>query len=156
MPFPIDLFTTALSNPLLNEFLSLSLLYFSFFLSLSFLLLIFFNFAFFPSLTCFLSFPALSCFFLLLPFFLLFLSLSLLSLSLPPLCLAFISSSLSASLSVVDQTVEAAKLPEARADRGAALSDLPPSPERQTNADMPISCKKTIMHHLYQLCVYLN
>lgn len=44
----------------------------------------------------------------------------------PPLSPA----SLSASLSLVDQTVEAAKLPEARADRGAALSDLPPSPER--------------------------
>lgn len=60
------------------------------------------------------------------------------------------SSSFAASLSLVDQTVEAAKLPEARTDRGAALSDLPPSPERQTNADTPISCKEIIIHHLYQ------
>lgn len=66
------------------------------------------------------------------------------------------SQPLSAFFSLVDQTVEAAKLPEARADRGAALSDLPPSPERQTNADTPISCKETIIHHLYQLAVFLS
>lgn len=71
-------------------------------------------------------------------------------------CLSCLFLSPSASRSLVDQTVEAAKLPEARADRGAALSDLPPSPERQTNADTPISCKETIIHHLYQLSVFLS
>lgn len=120
---------------------------------------------FLPSVFCLLSlllsfFPLSVLFCLFFPFPSLFFCLStlpLLPLSLPPLSLACISSSsLSAPLALVDQTVEAAKLPEARADRGAALSNLPPSPERQTNADMPISCKKTIIHHLYQLSVFLS
>lgn len=82
---------------------------------------------------------------------LLLLLLSLLTFFLPPP-----TQPRSAFFSLVDQTVEAAKLPEARADRGAALSDLPPSLERQTNADTPISCKETIIHHLYQLSVFLS
>lgn len=58
------------------------------------------------------------------------------------------SFSLAAYLSLVDQTVKAAKLPEAREGR-AALSNLSPSPERKTNADKPISCMETITHHFY-------
>lgn len=85
------------------------------------------------------------------PFFLL-LILSPSPASLP--CLYFPLLPLSLPFSIVEQTAEAAKLPEARADRGAALSNLPPSPERQTNADTPISCKETIIHHLYQLHVF--
>ncbi len=130
----------------------------SFFQSLSLTRLLFFNFTFLPLWLCLVFFFLASSLFLYFPavFQSSFPPFCLVSLCLLPLSLAFISSSFSASLFVVDQTAEAAKLPEARADRGAALSDLPPSPERQTNADMPISCKETIIHHLYQLCVPPN
>ena len=161
--FPIDLFSIALSKSLVTR-LHLSIpsssphAHSSLFASTARL-----HFAFsFPicslSSSIYFIFYSISIFFS--PFFIFCLSslpLPLLPPSLPPLPLAFTSSSSrSASLSLVDQTVEAAKLPEARADRGAALSDLPPSPERQTNADTPISCKETIIHHLYQLYVFLS